>query len=179
MLTPGDMTKEGRRSFQLRDLLIDDAPTVSVYAEALNVIDVETGDLGGWGFSLDTFQLNITRNTLIDGRMIGAVSTPLVGSGDYLDYKAVFNQNEEDAYEFNAVATPRNVVKIPLAIADAALCPNSFIHFERDGSETLLTAFLAGQLSMNVARKPSGKFAVTGHRTGRFRPAGRNATPLQ
>ncbi len=152
VLTPPEMTKAGRRSFQLRDVLIDEAPTLSLYAEALNLVSVETGDMGGWGFSLDTFQLNIARNVLIDGRMIGAVSTPLVGSADYLDYRAVINRNEDEQLEFNAIAVPRDVVEIPLAIADAALCPNSFIHFETAGGETQLTAFLAGQMSMNVAR---------------------------
>ena len=151
--TPEGMTKNARQTFAIRDLIIDAQPSVSLDAEAFNVIDVATGDLGGWGFALDTFRMTIVQNNLLEGRMVGAVGTPLIGTGEYLDYKALINRNESTGtFEFNAIATPREIVELPMVVAEAALCPNSFIHFTLKEDTTLLTTFLAGQMSVNVQR---------------------------
>lgn len=154
LATPRTMRADSQRtSIALTDIIIDPEPSLSMNALVLNIIDKSIGAMDGWGFSLDTFQLSIVQNTLIDGRIMGKLSTPLVGSADYLKYKAVINKNEEEQYVFNAIATPEkdSVIQLPMVLADAGICPNSFIQFRTSKDTTFLQAFLAGQMSVNVS----------------------------
>ncbi|MEL6141840.1 MAG: hypothetical protein AAFU67_09510, partial [Bacteroidota bacterium] len=150
VLTPPNMTEGTRRSFGITDLIIDPQPSLSVKAEGTELIQVGSGNLEGWGFSLDTFSLHIVQNTLLDGRMIGKVNTPLIGPGDYLSYRAIINRNEEEQYVFNAIATPDSLISLPMVVAKAALCPNSFIQFQLAPDSTKLATFLAGEMSIDV-----------------------------
>ncbi|MEM9259997.1 MAG: hypothetical protein AAGA62_10145, partial [Bacteroidota bacterium] len=151
VLTPANMRGDSQRTaFGVYDLIIDPEPSISVNARAENIIDVQSGNLQGWGFSLDTFRLDIVQNTLTSGRLVGKVSTPLMGSAEYLRYKAIINQNDQEQYEFNAIATPDSLISLPMVIAEAALCPNSFIQFKMKKDTTMLTTFLAGQMTVDV-----------------------------
>lgn len=151
--TPRSMRADSQRSsLTIQNVLLDFEPSLTMNVRATNLIDKSIGAMDGWGFSLDTFQLTILQNTLYDGKLMGKLSTPLVGSADYLNYKAVVNQNEEERYEFNAIATPAkdSLIRLPMVLAKAGLCPNSFIQFQTSKDTTYLQAFLAGQMSVDV-----------------------------
>ncbi|MEM6769416.1 MAG: hypothetical protein AAF597_02430, partial [Bacteroidota bacterium] len=151
--TPPTMRADSQRSLlTIQNVLLDFEPSITMNVRATNLIDKSIGAMDGWGFSLDTFQLTILQNTLYDGKLMGKLSTPLVGSADYLKYKAVVNQNEAERYEFNAIATPEkdSIIRLPMVLAQAGLCPNSFIQFQTSKDTTYLQAFLAGQMSVDV-----------------------------
>lgn len=153
MMTPATMRADSQRTaVSLADILIDPEPSLSMNVRAVNIIDKSIGALDGWGFSLDTFQMTIMQNTLIDGRLLGKLSTPLVGSADYLKYKAIVNRNEQERYEFNAIATPEkdSIIRLPMVLAKAGICPNSFIQFRTVKDTTKLQAFLAGQMAIDI-----------------------------
>lgn len=155
MSTPRTMRADSQRSIiALQDILVDFEPSLSMNVRALNLIDKSIGGMDGWGFSLDTFQMTIVQNTMLDGRIMGKLSTPVVGSADYLKYKAIINKNEEENYVFNAIATPEkdSVIHLPMVLAKAGICPNSFIQFRTTKDTTYLQAFLAGQMSVDVTR---------------------------
>lgn len=69
---------------------------------------LETGDgnLNGWGFSIDTFKIEIVQNDFISGGLYGGINPPITGDGDYLNYKAILTKEENNQFEFTAIALP-------------------------------------------------------------------------
>ena len=65
---------------------------------------LETGDgnLSGWGFSIDTFKIEIVQNDFISGGLYGGINPPITGDGDYLNYKAILTNRPTRFTDFSS-----------------------------------------------------------------------------
>ncbi|MEM7573588.1 MAG: hypothetical protein AAF433_11830 [Bacteroidota bacterium] len=157
---PSRMAREGapRASVAISDILIEPNADISMQVLANNLINLNDGRVEGWGFSLDTFQLSLVQNTLIEGRLLGKINTPVMAEEDHFVYRATLDRNANEKFRFYAVAQPSAPIGVPLAAATAGLCPNSFVSFNLTPDSTAIGAFLAGQLSVDVTNNLPNDF---------------------
>jgi len=146
--SPKAFTNGTRTGAFAQNFIFDPLLTVDIGVTGL--LEVGDGNISGWGFSIDTFKIEIVQNTFISGGMYGGINPPVAGDGDYLKYKAVLDKNEQDQFSFYAIALPDSLISVPLAFAKAALCPNSYVHFITEPGKTEVSAFLKGQLVVDV-----------------------------
>ncbi len=125
-------------------------PTLTMDVGVSGLLSVGDGNMEGWGFSIDTFKIEIVQNTFISGGMYGGINPPITGDLDYLNYKAILDKNENDQFSFYAVAMPDSLISLPISIAKAALCPNSYVQFTTEPGRTEVSTFLKGQLVIDV-----------------------------
>ena len=137
-----------RAGAEVGNVILD--PNITLDIDIANLIDRRQGNLEGWGISLDTFRLRIIQNVLEDSRVAGTINTPIMGEDNYIHYAASFDLNGEDRYSLIAQVSPDDPIDIPLSLARASLCDNSYIQFEIDGEDTELSTFLKGQLAIDV-----------------------------
>jgi len=125
-------------------------PTLTMDVGISGLLSVGDGNLEGWGFSIDTFKIEIVQNTFISGGMYGGINPPITGDIDYLNYKAILDREENDNFSFYAVAMPDTLISLPVSLAKAALCPNSYVQFTISDEHTEVSTFLKGQLVIDV-----------------------------
>ncbi|MCB0646691.1 MAG: hypothetical protein KDC49_08510 [Saprospiraceae bacterium] len=146
---PQEFSIGSRDAVGINNLLFDDTG-LSLDVLAVDILEAGNGSLKGWAFTIDTLGLLIVQNQFMNGRMVGAISPPILGESDFLTYRAVIDKNEENKFQFTAMAMPTRLVEVPVAFAKAALCPNSYIKFSLDGPNTTLSTFLKGQMVMSI-----------------------------
>lgn len=139
----------------VRDLLIDPALYANFLVE--NILPIEKGNLAGFGFSIDTLQLDFYDNTLEYGLMTGNISLPFAGDSSLLKYNALIfngsNLNEVDPvhlYSFD-VSVMQDIT-FPFLIAEATILDDSYLEINfLPGSEeeAYIKTLLHGTLSID------------------------------
>ena len=154
----------------IKDLFID--PDLYGTLEAVNILPIEKGRLDGWGFSIDTLYLEYYAGELQQGKMSGAMQTPLFKETDTLNYTALIfdldmgmdedsstTQRQDLFYAFEVV--PKDTVTIPFLLANASVYDDSYfdVAFNPSSSEQpYIRAVLHGELNIDSDRHyPSGK----------------------
>lgn len=114
----------------VRDLLIDP----SLYANILleNILPIEKGNLAGFGFSIDTLQLDFYDNALENGRMMGNITLPFAGDSSLLKYNAlIFNSAAYDEVEpimmYAFDVSVMQELTFPFLIAQATIMDDSYL----------------------------------------------------
>lgn len=159
LMSPKQFSSGQRQGVFFSNVIFD--PTISMDAGIMGLLSVGDGNFEGWGFSIDTFKLHIVQNTFIDGRMLGHVNPPIAGDIDYIKYKAILDKNDDDQFRFYAVAMPDTLISVPISIAKAALCPNSYISFSLEPGQSSISTFLKGQMVMDVIEYLPGDIELT------------------
>ncbi len=162
LLTPPTFTKNNVREGAALSNIMIGSTGLSLDINVLNLVDVNQGSLDGWGFSLDTVRMSILNNNLTEGRLMGTINPPLLGQGDFLKYTAIMEKNDNEDYEFYAIAVPDGLVEMPLSLAKVALCPNSYVSFTLNPTETKINTFLKGQMAIHVQENLPDDFVSTG-----------------
>ena len=148
LFAPKQFSKGPRQGAFFSNVILD--PDITMDAGIIGLLSVGDGNFEGWGFSIDTFKLHIVQNTFINGQMLGKVNPPITGDIDYIKYKAILDKNEDDDFRFYAVAMPDTLISVPISVAKAALCPNSYVTFTLDPDHSSISTFLKGQMVMDV-----------------------------
>src|SRR5665647_2777687 len=150
--------KPGKRtSFSASDLILRD-DGVSAYIQGKNVIDISTGDLGGWGFSLSNIEVDILQSTFKSGKIDGQMLLPL--SKTPLDYSGDLHLGK-DSVSYAFVIKPSAKMSWDIWQASVELKPNSYIEVKKDSSGAAVTALLNGNISIDLSNSaPSIKFDV-------------------
>lgn len=146
--SPKEFSNGVRRGAFAQDFIFD--PTLTVDVGVTGLLSVGDGNMEGWGFSIDTFKIEIVQNTFVSGGMYGGINPPITGDIDYLNYKAILDRDENDQFSFYAVAMPDTLISLPVSLAKAALCPNSYVQFTTEPGNTSVSTFLKGQLVIDV-----------------------------
>lgn len=145
----------GRTSFSASDLILSD-DGVSAYIQGKNVIDISTGDLGGWGFSLSNIEVDILQSTFKTGKIDGQMLLPL--SKTPLDYSGDLHLGK-DSVSYAFVIKPSAKMSWDIWKASVELKPNSYIEVKKDSSGAAVTALLNGDISVDLSDDaPSIKF---------------------
>jgi len=149
-------SKPGERtSFSASDLILSD-DGVSAYIQGKNVIDISTGDLGGWGFSLSNIEVDILQSTFKTGKIDGQMLLPL--SKTPLDYSGDLHLGK-DSVSYAFLIKPSAKMSWDIWKASVELKPNSYIEVKKDSSGAAVTALLNGNISVDLSDDaPSIKF---------------------
>lgn len=146
--SPKEFTNGTRRGAFAQNIIFD--PTLTMDIGVSGLLETGDGNLSGWGFSIDTFKIEIVQNDFISGGLYGGINPPITGDGDYLNYKAILTKEENNQFEFTAIALPDSLISVPISLAKAALCPNSYVQFTMGENGAQVGTFLKGQMVIDV-----------------------------
>jgi hypothetical protein len=147
--------KEERTEFTAKNLILDDNG-LTVYIQGKNVIDIKTGDMGGWGYSLTNIELQITGTVFEKGKMEGQFLLPV--SKTPLDYTGDLHLGK-DSVNYAFVIKPSAKMNWDIWMASVELKPNSYIEVKKDSLGAAVTALMYGDVSIILSGgTPSLKF---------------------
>lgn len=141
-------TVSNRISFEVSNLLIDNSG-ISGKIGAQNILSLENGSLEGWGFSLDSIQLEVVSNSFVNGGFKGEMVAPI--STDHLKYSSVLSQGPAQSglrYEFRIL--PKDTLVVPIWHASVELLPTSFISILADSGGFKPSMNLNGNIGINT-----------------------------
>jgi len=154
--------KKGERTdFTATNLIIDDEG-LSVFVKGTDVIDIKTGNMGGWGFSLHNIEVDIQGSTFTSGKMDGKILLPV--SSTPLDYSGDLHIDKgNDTLKYAFVIKPSAKMSWDIWKASVELKPSSYVQVKRDASGAAVTALLNGDVSIILSSgTPALKFeAIT------------------
>jgi hypothetical protein len=141
----------------VENMILDDLGfSGTVFAENL----IEAGDMSGWSYSLDRFGLEVVTNQVKGFDLAGKISVPnLKKKKDNTpsEFKYVAMRSAEGDYIFSVGINEE--LRLPLFVANLNLAPGSSITVKEKENKFYPTAFLNGELAINVLGKgPKASF---------------------
>lgn len=144
-----------RTSFLAKDLILD-ATGITTLIKGADIIDLKTGNLGGWGFSLKNLELQITSSNFEKGKMDGQFLLPV--SSTPLDYSGDLHL-VKDSLSHDFLIQPSDKMNWDIWKASVALNKNSYIEVKRDSLGTSVVALMNGVVSIDLSDgAPAMKF---------------------
>ena len=145
-----------RTSFTTSGLIIDDKG-LSADISGNNVIDISTGNLGGWAFSLSKINVVMVQSTFKSGTISGQFLLPV--SSTRLDYSGDLHVDKgSDSLQYEFVINPADKMQFELWKADVTLSKNSSFEVKRDNYGTAVSAILNGGIGFNLSDAPAIRF---------------------
>ncbi|HRH68333.1 MAG TPA: hypothetical protein PLB89_02385 [Flavobacteriales bacterium] len=137
------------------DHLIVDGNGLSSELKVANLLGPDEGNLDGWGFSMDTLQLDIIANSFSQAGFKGRIHLPI--SDTLLTYSAMLQQNIVDNdWRAEFLVRPENDLNVPMFFAEMKLEETSYIQAvvgdEQEG--TYAKAELNGLITINKDNIP-------------------------
>lgn len=141
----------GRVTAQVDDFIYGFGEGVSASFKVSNVLATDQGNLDGWGFSLDTLQMDIVLNTFSQGGFKGRIRLPI--SDTLLLYSGMIQHSpttSDTRLEF--LLHPDGTLNVPMYVGDIALLETSTVRavFGDATTGTTARAELNGKLSIDV-----------------------------
>lgn len=140
-------------SISVENMIIDDVGFTGRFLVGGNIISLETGNLGGWAFSVDTIEISIIANRLDGGGMSGLLHVPLfkqnegnpaVNVNDCVRYRAYYQKDRSLVFSVSPLAN----YKVPLWKADLTLSSETVISVKIEGGDVDIVANLTGGLTI-------------------------------
>jgi hypothetical protein len=139
-------------NIKVTNLLID-KQGVSVKIFGSDVINIQSGTLDGWAFSLDKIDVEILKSTFKHGTMNGKIMLPISKKDKQseLDYDALLTY-KDDTLKYNFNIKPKADLEIPIWAARINLTQNSRITVSNQNVKTEFRAeaHLHGEISINT-----------------------------
>jgi hypothetical protein len=121
---------------------------VTTSINATNILDISSGSLGGWAFSIDKIGIAIINNNFQSGMsMSGKVRLPI--SSDGLAYNCALN-NTDGKVDYQFVVQPSGELNIPLWVAQLNLDPNSSLVISSDPTGMSVKTHLNGSIGITI-----------------------------
>lgn len=131
---------------QANNFLIDKFG-VSGSFSATNVLDIGSGNTGGWPISIDKIGVTIVKNSLTGGEIGGLIKLP-VSKKDTLRYNAIIKE-QSWGWEYDVSVKTVSKMEFDALFADATIAPNSMIRISNIGNgEFVAEAILNGKLDL-------------------------------
>jgi len=142
--------KPGAVKFQ--DFILDNSG-VTTLISGTNVLDISTGSLGGWAFSIDKISIAIVQSNFQNGMsMTGQIKLPIASDG--LAYTCALNSADGQVnYQF--VVTPSGELTVPLWFASINLDPNSSLVIQNDAAGIDVKMHLNGSIGITIGKAPA------------------------
>lgn len=132
-----------RISLSASNMLIDEQGVTGIFG-ADGLLSIEEGDMNGWGFSVDRFDLSLEMNTLTSASFRGKLQIPMLDSA--LLYRAAIGVDGN--YVFSVTTTQKQTFS--LWAADMELDPNSSITIQVQDGKFKPYARLNGSLTVSA-----------------------------
>lgn len=140
-----------------------DKEGVSTSVRVENILSTGMGDLGGWGFSIDTLKMDIVQNSFIEGGFRGKIRIPISDSA--LTYTSFVKQNTETKkFSYELAIVPKSSINADLWVGTLELYNTSHISAIIDETGAYAKAELSGKLSIDakVGDLPRIQFELMG-----------------
>ncbi|MEM6964310.1 MAG: hypothetical protein AAF573_06065 [Bacteroidota bacterium] len=135
------------------DILIDGSGfTGGVAVE--NLITIDEGNLGGWPFSINEFEIRVIKNQFAGAGFAGEVNVPIFKEN--MEYQAVMYPGSE--YSFTV--SPLEDAKVDMFLANAEIYSDSQIKIGKVGGEFLAVATLNGKMHVSTSNDPDGTINI-------------------
>ena len=152
---PAFLNDDRRERVEVQNIIID--PMLSGTFSIRDLLGINDGAIDDWAFSIDQLDITITQNNLESGGFSGQIGTPLTKEGQYFDYSAIIqiedNQdNTSLGVEYTFSINPSDEFEFPFAISKVALNENSYIMGNLDpgdDQDTYFEAHFEGALGVN------------------------------
>jgi hypothetical protein len=146
---------KSRTAFGAKDLILDNKG-VSAHLYGTKIIDLKSGDLGGWAFSLDTIEVVVQQNTFQSGTLNGLIQlpisdTPWVYSGDLHIGKDSTSKGKDSSLQYEFVIKPKDTMKINIWAAYVSLSPNSAFRVKKDSLGPAISFVLSGKIGISLS----------------------------
>lgn len=143
-----------RPAIAIDELYIDEKG-FSGKVQAQDVLRLEDGILGDWGFSIHKFEMQFTQNKLTGGGMEGKIELPVSIANAY-SYDALF----QDDGSWNMQLGLGNKVQFDFMKArEVELYKSSYLKAQKEsGKKLLLEACLSGKMKLNPIAQENDKF---------------------
>ncbi|MBC6992876.1 hypothetical protein QWY85_03765 [Neolewinella lacunae] len=129
----------------VEDVLIDGTGfSGEAYVEGVNLLDIGTGNAGGWPFGIDRFNIKVLHNSFAGAGFGGGIIIPVFT--DTLRYSA--NIYRHGRYKFTV--QPEDTVKMNMLLAEVELLPATKIEIGYDYDGFLAVADLTGNMRFKV-----------------------------
>jgi hypothetical protein len=146
--------KTGAIKFQ--NFILDNSG-VTTTISATNVLDISTGSLGGWAFSIDKISIAVVQDNFQNGMaMTGQIKLPIASDG--LAYTCALNSADGQVnYQF--VVKPSGDLNVPLWLASIDLDANSSLVIQNDAAGIDVKTHLNGSIGITIGK--TGSLQVT------------------
>jgi hypothetical protein len=152
-----DGSKTG--NFGFSNFIYDNSGVTTTIA-ATHILDIGTGSLGGWAFSIDKINIGVVQNNVQGGmQMNGQIKLPISSTG--LQYTCNLNSSDGQVnYQF--VAQPNGPLDVPLWVANIDLDPNSSLVINNDANGMAVKSHLNGSIGIDIAASGFPKVSLPG-----------------
>jgi len=125
---PEDISLAGGNTsvFSANNIILD-KDGMTGRAEGVNVLDISTGSVGGWAYSIDSISLNIFKNSFVDAHIAGKVGIGVLEAE--IDYQGLIFRDAQDNYSFNL--SPVGSFGIPYLMLSASIDEGSVLAIEK------------------------------------------------
>jgi hypothetical protein len=132
-------------SIEARKFLVDENGVTGQFS-AENIISLEQGSAGGWGFSVNTFQLSMVANNISAFGFAGQIDIPLSEKVQVLPYEACI---AKDGYAIK-VSVADSLEFAMFGKSKLRIDPTSYVLLELVNKEFIPEAVMNGKMSLNT-----------------------------
>ena len=137
-----------------------DGNGVTTNIDAANILDINSGSLGGWAFSIDKISIAVVNNNFQSGMaMSGQVRLPV--SSDGLAYTCALN-SVDGKVDYQFVVQPGGGLNVPLWLAKLNLDPNSSLVISSDATGMAVKTHLNGNIGITIDHSGMPKVSLPG-----------------
>ncbi|MEP1788812.1 hypothetical protein, partial [Reichenbachiella sp.] len=126
---------------------------------AAGLLELDNGRLGEWAFSIDTVQIDIVSNSLVDGSLLGQIHVPIMDEENSLNYSALMSKTDEGVDLLFTINTEEDV-SVSMWAAEMSLASNSVIAIEKTTDGFTPYTELYGDLTLNLEIQQGNAFEV-------------------
>ncbi|MDL2251982.1 hypothetical protein LJC12_03945, partial [Odoribacter sp. OttesenSCG-928-J03] len=144
----------GRVSFSACNMLWDNNGISGVFS-AKNVLPLESGDAGGWAFSVEDFSMNLLASNINGIGFSGRLSIP-VGEFSSLEYEAMISP----ANEYLLRVSNAEEMNFDIWSAKAIILPSSYVELKVVDGRFKPEAILNGRLEVNPIAGGTAKVSM-------------------
>lgn len=147
--------KGGQRiSFGAKNLIVDhNGLTGLLYGK--NILPYSEGDVSGWKFSVEEFDVGLEANRLVKAGFRGSIGLP-IAEKDSLRYEAIITGSNQ----YQLTVAPKGKMDFQLWQAKAELEANSYVKLLLDNDQFKPEANLFGRFSVSAKMNPDGEKTV-------------------
>ena len=162
---PTGFNKDGQPlKINVDNMMLDKTGLWGVFS-VQNLLDIQSGDLGGWAFSIEEFNLDIQESKVKAGGFSGNIELPITEFG--VPYSIALAGQQGNEYKFGI--SPNTDISVEMWIASMKIGNSSSINITKAGDKFIPSAQLNGEITISwdkakvggMDQKPSiGKFKL-------------------
>ncbi len=145
-----------RTRVEVENMLVDDFGVTSDI-QSVNLIDLSTGNLGGWAFSLDTLRLKIWQSSFNQAWIAGKLLLPI--SETPLGYRGELRASG-DELDYSFSLKPASNLEMSMWLARLTLERSSGFSIEKDSKGMAISCLLHGELGISSPSSGTIHFAI-------------------